>query len=256
ILEAALQFLLDYEKVEDDDESGASSSEDDATPQKLHVVLNKEDVQKLMTEELLQDLFLYKKSHDKAVSSAARSLVTLFREGTFYWPKARPKAFGEVNVASDFAGIELLKEDGGDDTDGDDNDPTGDGNESDYDSIQANASGSSEGDENDTDANEDVSDDNAKINSESEDDELEEDDEAPVDKDACSSADEADSVSEASTSDVMNDDIELHHDSGDESSIGKNRKLSDFDGGQLDAVDSSYYLISKLLLFKIKTVIV
>lgn len=33
-----------------------------------------------MTEDLLQDLVLYKKSNEKAVASAARSLVTLFRE--------------------------------------------------------------------------------------------------------------------------------------------------------------------------------
>lgn len=33
-----------------------------------------------MTEELLQDLALYKKSHEKAVSIAARSLIGLFRE--------------------------------------------------------------------------------------------------------------------------------------------------------------------------------
>lgn len=33
-----------------------------------------------MTEDLLQDLVLYKKSHEKAVSTAARSLITLFRE--------------------------------------------------------------------------------------------------------------------------------------------------------------------------------
>lgn len=33
-----------------------------------------------MTEDLLQDLALYKKSHEKAVSIAARSLITLFRE--------------------------------------------------------------------------------------------------------------------------------------------------------------------------------
>ncbi|GAB2215482.1 hypothetical protein Droror1_Dr00019868, partial [Drosera rotundifolia] len=46
ILEAALQFLLDYEKIEDDDKSDASSSEDDATSQKPHVVLSKEHVYK------------------------------------------------------------------------------------------------------------------------------------------------------------------------------------------------------------------
>ncbi|KAF4378705.1 hypothetical protein F8388_006156 [Cannabis sativa] len=34
----------------------------------------------LMSEELLQDLALYKKSHEKAVSIAARSLIGLFRE--------------------------------------------------------------------------------------------------------------------------------------------------------------------------------
>jgi len=33
-----------------------------------------------MTEELLQDLALYKKSHEKAISAAARSLIALFRE--------------------------------------------------------------------------------------------------------------------------------------------------------------------------------
>ncbi|KAL9256627.1 SDA1-like protein [Drosera capensis] len=347
----ALQFLLDFEKIEDDDESDASSSEDDATPQKPQVVLSKEDVYKanhkgendddesnrshnwsspvdfapvlsvpskivqphqkdvtnllaaavqachdmvppdaveplfrqlvnhfvhdrlrsesiavglnvvreariplLMTKELLQDLVLYKKSHDKAVSSAAQSLVTLFREicpsllvkkyrGRPIDPKARPKAFGEVNVASNVAGIEkmvvvmiLMAIN---------NDPTGDGNESDYDSdIEANTSGSSEADENDSDAIEDVSDDDAKINSESED-ELKEDDEAPVDENGCSSADEVDSVSEAGSSDDMNDDVELHHDSGDEISIGKKRKLSDFDG-QLNAADSSLQALKKI----------
>jgi len=34
----------------------------------------------MMNEDLLQDLVLYKKSHEKAVSIAARSLITLFRE--------------------------------------------------------------------------------------------------------------------------------------------------------------------------------
>jgi protein SDA1 len=37
-------------------------------------------VHDLMTEELLQDLALYKKSHEKAISAAARSLIALFRE--------------------------------------------------------------------------------------------------------------------------------------------------------------------------------
>ncbi|PIN05650.1 Protein required for actin cytoskeleton organization and cell cycle progression [Handroanthus impetiginosus] len=76
----------------------------------------------LMTEDLLQDLVLYRKSHEKAVSSAARSLLTLFREvcpsllvkkdrGRPSDPKAKPKAFGEVNVASNIPGVELLEQD-------------------------------------------------------------------------------------------------------------------------------------------------
>ncbi|KAG9445522.1 hypothetical protein H6P81_011650 [Aristolochia fimbriata] len=75
----------------------------------------------LMNEDLLQDLVLYKKSHEKAVSSAARSLISLFREicpslltkkdrGRPTDPKARPKAFGEVKVATDVVGVELLND--------------------------------------------------------------------------------------------------------------------------------------------------
>ncbi|ONK65926.1 uncharacterized protein A4U43_C06F2410 [Asparagus officinalis] len=76
----------------------------------------------LMDEDLLQDLVLYKKSHEKAVSTAARSLITLFREicpsllikkdrGRPIDPKARRKAFGEVSVAGNVPGIELLQDD-------------------------------------------------------------------------------------------------------------------------------------------------
>ncbi|OIW14641.1 hypothetical protein TanjilG_32983 [Lupinus angustifolius] len=77
--------------------------------------------EKLMNEDLLQDLALYKKSHEKAVSVAARSLITLFREvcpsllvkkdrGRPVDPTARPKAYGEVDVATDVIGAELLLE--------------------------------------------------------------------------------------------------------------------------------------------------
>lgn len=75
----------------------------------------------LMTEDLLQDLVLYKKSNEKSVSSAARSLISLFRQvcpsllikkdrGRPINPKARPKAFGEVNVSSNVSGVELLQQ--------------------------------------------------------------------------------------------------------------------------------------------------
>ncbi|PHT33107.1 hypothetical protein CQW23_29444 [Capsicum baccatum] len=82
----------------------------------------------LMTEDLLQDLVLYRKSNEKAVSAAARSLLTLFREvcpsllvkkdrGRPTNPKARPKEFGEVSVASSVPGIELLDQDDDDSDD-------------------------------------------------------------------------------------------------------------------------------------------
>ncbi|KAI3933228.1 hypothetical protein MKW98_012480 [Papaver atlanticum] len=85
----------------------------------------------LMTEDLLQDLVLYRKSHEKAISTAARSLITLFREvcpsllvkkdrGRPTNPKARPKAFGEVNIASNVSGLELLQNDDGEDDSGED----------------------------------------------------------------------------------------------------------------------------------------
>lgn len=102
-----------------------------------------------MNEDLLQDLVLYKKSHEKAISAAARSLISLFREVYFLFlflqcfiitlsegvsliccfdisqlcpsmlvkkdrgrpsdPTARPKAYGEVSVASAVPGVELLQ---------------------------------------------------------------------------------------------------------------------------------------------------
>ncbi|KAL6523149.1 hypothetical protein OROHE_016444 [Orobanche hederae] len=60
----------------------------------------------LMTEELLQNLVLYRKSHEKAVSASAQSLLTLFRKicpsllvkkdiGQLAELKAKPKAFGD-----------------------------------------------------------------------------------------------------------------------------------------------------------------
>ncbi|CAM8957997.1 unnamed protein product [Rhodiola kirilowii] len=75
----------------------------------------------LMTEELLQDLVQYKKNHEKAVSAAARSLITLFREicpsllikkdrGRPTDPKAKPKAYGERTVTSNVPDVELLSE--------------------------------------------------------------------------------------------------------------------------------------------------
>lgn len=99
----------------------------------------------LMTEDLLQDLALYKKSHEKAISVAARSLIGLFREicpsllvkkdrGRPTDPKAKPKAYGEVSVASDIPGIELLQDDDGVNSD--------DGSDDDDDDCETIATGS------------------------------------------------------------------------------------------------------------------
>ncbi|GLJ17992.1 hypothetical protein SUGI_0317040 [Cryptomeria japonica] len=76
----------------------------------------------LMTEDLLRDLVLYKKSHEKAVSAAARSLIGIFRQicptlldkkdrGRMADRMAKPRAFGEKVVLSDVPGAELLLED-------------------------------------------------------------------------------------------------------------------------------------------------
>lgn len=73
----------------------------------------------LMTEDLLRDLVLYKKSHEKAVSAAARSLISIFRQicptlldkkdrGRMADRMAKPRAFGEKVVSSDIPGAELL----------------------------------------------------------------------------------------------------------------------------------------------------
>ncbi|XP_020527660.1 protein SDA1 homolog [Amborella trichopoda] len=75
----------------------------------------------LMTGDLLQDLVLYKKSHEKAVSSAARSLMYCYLQicpsllskkdrGRPSDSKAKPKAYGEASVNSNVPGAELLLE--------------------------------------------------------------------------------------------------------------------------------------------------
>ncbi|MCO5550973.1 hypothetical protein L7F22_004468 [Adiantum nelumboides] len=73
----------------------------------------------IMTRELLTDLALYKKSREKAVSYAARSIVGIFRQ---IYPSllekrdrgkgadllTKPKSFGENLVQSNVPGIDLL----------------------------------------------------------------------------------------------------------------------------------------------------
>lgn len=216
----------------------------------------------LMTEDLLQDLVLYKKSHEKAVSAAARSLITLFREvcpsllvkkdrGRPMDPKAKPKSYGEVNVLSNVPDIELLEQD--DDIGGSEDDESGDeavyissddGNEdNDDEESQYTANDGSEdedvldeeGDENDSvdeyesdidDANEDDSDDEDKGDTE----ELE--------------TEEDDYNEEVSGSSKAGDNA---GDGGNEDQKTKasKRKLSDFEG-QLIAADTSLRALKRL----------
>ncbi|KAJ0095219.1 hypothetical protein Patl1_16804 [Pistacia atlantica] len=221
----------------------------------------------LMTEDLLQDLVLYKKSHEKAVSAAARSLVTLFREvcpsllvkkdrGRPIDPKARPRAYGEVSIASDVPGVELLQhdedsDDSGDDTDestfggSDDNDDnyektTVDTNEESqlYSDGTGNAEDDGEGDDTvdeDDDATSVSDDDDASDNEEEEDEDVE------------AGAEEDEELEEANGL-PTNDDNDAGG-SGLESKARK-RKYSDFDG-QLIAADTSLRALKRLAEAKI-----
>ncbi|KAL2510304.1 ARM repeat superfamily protein [Forsythia ovata] len=219
----------------------------------------------LMSEDLLQDLVLYKKSHEKAVSSAARSLVTLFREvcpsllikkdrGRPTDPKARPKAFGEVQVASNVPGVELLEQDdhGSDDDidvegeycglsdDDNENDDVGPIEEGD---SQCESGGSS--------------DDGFLTDYDSGEDDVQEDEEVSDNNDDDKAADHADDVSDEDENDEDEDeDEELKEDSttllktGDTSAKDKEykvqkRKFSDFDG-QLNSASKSLRALKKL----------
>ncbi|GMH15200.1 hypothetical protein Nepgr_017041 [Nepenthes gracilis] len=231
----------------------------------------------LMTEELLQDLVLYKKSHEKAVAIAARSLVTLFREvcpsllakkdrGRPTDPKARPKAFGEVNVASNVPGIELLRQD--DDAVSDDHSDDGDvDNDS---GIHGYSFSSSKEDEDDVDGKKEFcSDIDSNVDSGSEVDEVDEDDEEVADEDGSSSAGNEDSASEDSGGDDAVEeglsDLQESEDSdggsnrktkepkkpsdsdgrGDIITKAQKRKFSDF-GGLLNAADNSLRSLKRM----------
>ncbi|XP_047330809.1 protein SDA1 homolog [Impatiens glandulifera] len=173
----------------------------------------------LMTEELLQDLVLYKKSNEKSVSSAARSLISLFREicpsllikkdrGRPNDLKARPKEFGEAHSSSNVHGIEFLQ--GQDNSDNDE-------------------------DENPLDLDEEEDD----VEAEDDDfDSISDDEEA--DEDECE-ADSDESMEDCSDEDM--DDCEERSNASEPKS--RKRKLSDFDG-QLDVAESSLRALKRL----------
>ncbi|KAH7833813.1 hypothetical protein Vadar_009912 [Vaccinium darrowii] len=228
----------------------------------------------LMTEDLLQDLVLYKKSHEKAVSSAARSLVTLFREvcpsllikkdrGRPTDPKAKPKAFGETNVASNVPDLELLQhddDDGGGSDDGEDSNEYGLGSSSEDDKelsavkedVDNNDSGGGGGSSDDED-NDGVND-ALDIETESENDEVSEDIDGD-DNDGNSikndgdMSDEEDVDADSDSDDVDVDDEVEEEDSDNETggkeSKAQKRKYSDIDQ-QLNAADTSLRALKRL----------
>ncbi|PON42318.1 Sda [Parasponia andersonii] len=206
----------------------------------------------LMSEDLLQDLALYKKSHEKAVSIAARSLIGLFREvcpsllvkkdrGLPTDPKARPKAYGEVNVPSNVPGVELLDHD--DDEDSDDMDePGSSGSEDDHGDDEMVAS--SDGDEENQESTYDTDSEDGDIKG----DIVADDDGNSIDdSDGGVSIDDDDDVEEEEDRVEMEeaDDETKHGQSGLKDSNAKKRKLSEFDK-QLVAADTSLRALKKL----------
>ncbi|KAJ4835957.1 hypothetical protein Tsubulata_026185 [Turnera subulata] len=224
----------------------------------------------LMTEELLQDLVLYKKTHEKAVSAAARSLVTLFREicpslltkkdrGRPTDPKARPKAYGEVDVASNIPGVELLQQD--DHSEGDED------SEEDVDEEDDLASSTGSDDDNDDDKDIPATDDEENQMS-SDDSEMEDEGDLQEDLDDEKSNDSVDdSDGNATDNDDVGDDDHGEDDddsyeteensarvsaSGGNNSKATKRKLSDFEG-QLIAADTSLRALKRLAQEKLET---
>ncbi|RZC75415.1 hypothetical protein C5167_050895 [Papaver somniferum] len=85
---------------------------DTARTEEITVGLNAaREIFLLITKRSLPNLVLYRNSHEKAISTDARSLITSFREVCPSWlvkkdrgrptnPKVQPEAFAEVNIAN------------------------------------------------------------------------------------------------------------------------------------------------------------
>ncbi|KAG7591498.1 Armadillo-type fold [Arabidopsis thaliana x Arabidopsis arenosa] len=200
----------------------------------------------LMTEELLQDLALYKKSHEKAISAGARSLIALFREinpsllvkkdrGRPGATVAKPKQYGESNVFSNVPNVELLQEsdnESGSDGDQDDDDvelPIGDDVEQELIPDDCGCKDEAEEDSNDGDDMNNTEDD------------------SDIDTSIGGDEDEEVNDSDEANTDSENEDIESEEDDGEasdssveengnkEKAKGKKRKIVDFDANLLSA---------------------
>ncbi|TMX03543.1 hypothetical protein EJD97_015797 [Solanum chilense] len=219
----------------------------------------------LMTEDLLQDLVLYrKKTNEKAVSASARSLLTLFREvcpsllvkkdrGRPTNPKARPKAFGEVSVSSNVPGIEFLDEEGSDDdieegsvglsdyVDQSDDDVNPDKEDSNCEKDGDDASDNESGDDHEIDDECDSDEDNKSQATE----EFSEDDDA-IDSASATEDDESDGEEEGIDGDIMQDNnswASEEDDVDEKVSKGTKRKISDID---VNAASNSLRALKKL----------
>uniref|UniRef100_A0A803LJG5 Protein SDA1 n=2 Tax=Chenopodium quinoa TaxID=63459 RepID=A0A803LJG5_CHEQI len=202
----------------------------------------------LMNEDLLQDLVMYKTSKEKAISSAARSLVTLFREicpsllikkdrGRSNNSKAKPKEYGEVNVAMGVPGAELLQsdeEDADEDSDLNENCLSGseDVEKDDADSMAYSGSEDDAKDEGSTESEEDE--DRTTYVEEGSEDEVSDADDFEDEEESCSSSEPDDS------------DVEV-----DEKKGARKRKYADFDQ-QLDTANSSLRALKKLTAAKLE----
>ncbi|ESW35691.1 hypothetical protein PHAVU_001G256500 [Phaseolus vulgaris] len=232
----------------------------------------------LMNEDLLQDLALYKKSREKAVSVAARSLIGLFREvcpsllikkdrGRPLDLKARPKAYGEVTVATDVSGVELLQAVDNDDQDSDHSDDSAC-------SVSDNDQQNDLMSINDDDDNESqLFGDDAE--SDDDDDEAEGSDVVSEDEDESSGFEAGDSDTDEDVevkgdgNDEEDDDVSDHEEDGDQDYLSgdgnvetrsklkdsaKKRKFTDFDGGII-AADTSLRALKKLAGAKVGDVL-
>ncbi|KAL0732783.1 hypothetical protein Bca4012_008993 [Brassica carinata] len=198
----------------------------------------------LMTEELLQDLALYKKEHEKAISAGARSLIALFREinpsllvkkdrGRPGGPVAKPKQYGEVNVFSNVPNVELLQEsDHESDSDDDDMELPGSDDDVEQEMVPDDCGTEDEAEEEDSD--DDMN--NA------------EDDDSDVDTSIAGDEEEGMNDSDEAETDSENEELESEEDDDGEASDssaedggseekakGKKRKIVDFDANLLSA---------------------
>ncbi|WJX39623.1 hypothetical protein P8452_27146 [Trifolium repens] len=213
----------------------------------------------LMNEDLLQDLALYKKSHEKGVSIAARSLIALFREvcpsllikkdrGRPINPTARPKAYGEVNVATDVPDAELLQiiDDDVEQESLNSDDSVCSGSDNDQESLNSD-------DENQLGSDDEVNDHDVASDNEndgSSDYETGADDVEDEEEDDLEDSEESDDE-DGEISEDGDDDLDTYsHDGSLETTTtlkdsAKKRKFSDFND-QLTAADSSLRALKKL----------